>query len=196
MAHALVDGFVTPEQYLAAEELSEEKHEYFDGLVYPIHSPIHAMSGGSYAHDTLAGNLFALCKAHLKGSGCRISTSNMRLNIESANCYFYPDLTIHCEAIKADAVALISARIVVEVLSPSTSSYDLGKKFAIYRQLDSLQEYVLIDSVSRYVQVYRRADHGDWIFHAYTPDDATVRLASIDFSVTLADLYDDTGIEE
>nr|WP_314898696.1 Uma2 family endonuclease [uncultured Deefgea sp.] len=195
MAHALVDEFVTPEQYLAAEELSEEKHEYFNGVVYPIHSPIHGMSGGSYAHDALAGNLFALCKAHLKGSGCRISSSNMRLKIESANCYFYPDLTIHCAAIEAKTLALTSARIVVEVLSPSTSNYDLGKKFDIYRQLDSLQEYVLIDSESKNVRVYRRAEHGDWVFHAYTHDE-TLRLASIDFSVSLTELYDDTGIEE
>ncbi len=180
--------WISPEQYLAGEELSEERHEYFDGLVY-------AMSGGTYGHSTLASNLLSLCKTHLKGSGCRASGSDMRLQIDAANCYFYPDITVHCEAVSAKMQALTSARVVVEVLSPSTSHYDQGKKFAAYRQLDSLQEYVLIDSESRNVSVYRRADHGDWIFHAYTHDE-TLRLVSIDFSVSLTDLYDDTGIEE
>lgn len=180
--------WISPEQYLAGEELSEERHEYYDGLVY-------AMSGGTYGHSTLAENLLSLCKNHLKGSGCRVSGSDMRLQIDAANCYFYPDLTVHCEAVSAKMQALTSARVVVEVLSPSTGNYDLGKKFDIYRQLDSLQEYVLIDSESKNVRVYRRAEHGDWVFHAYTHDE-TLRLASIDFIVSLTDLYDDTGIEE
>ncbi|QZA77147.1 Uma2 family endonuclease [Deefgea tanakiae] len=180
--------WISPEQYLAGEELSEERHEYFDGLAY-------AMTGGTVSHNTLAINLLVHLKPHLKASPCRAFINDMRLNVAAANCYFYPDVVISCEEVEAKTTTLNSARVVVEVLSPSTGNYDLGKKFDIYRQLDSLQEYVLIDSESKNVRVYRRAEHGDWVFHAYTRDE-TLRLASIDFSVSLTELYDDTGIEE
>ncbi|MBM5571791.1 MULTISPECIES: Uma2 family endonuclease [Deefgea] len=180
--------FVSPEQYLAEEELRQERHEYYDGLVY-------AMTGGTLAHNILAMNLLVRLMPHLQGSPCRAFINDVRLQIESADCYFYPDLLVHCAETAKSSSTVSSAKIVVEVLSPSTGSYDLGKKFDIYRQLDSLQEYVLIDSESKNVRVYRRAEHGDWVFHAYTCDE-TLRLASIDFSVSLTELYDDTGIEE
>ncbi|WP_348946077.1 Uma2 family endonuclease [Chitinibacter sp. FCG-7] len=187
MGYAQTESKITAEQYLAHESLSEERHEYYDGLVY-------AMTGGTSAHNTLALNLHRALYPHLKGSSCRAYVNDMRLQVATANCYFYPDLVITCEPVQAKTTTLESAKVIAEVLSPSTSSYDLGKKFAIYRQLDSLQEYVLIDGESRYVQVYRRTDNGEWIFKGYTPEE-TLHLASIDFSVTLADLYDDTGIE-
>ena len=179
---------ISPEQYLAEEAVSEERHEYFDGLVY-------AMTGGTLKHNILAMNLLIRLKPHLQGSPCRVFINDIRLKIDSADCYFYPDLLVHCAETAKTNSTVDSAKVVVEVLSPSTSNYDLGKKFDVYRQLESLQEYVLIDSESRSVWVYRRADHGDWIFHAYTRDE-TLRLASIDFSVSLTELYDDTGIEE
>ncbi|QKJ65998.1 Uma2 family endonuclease [Deefgea piscis] len=176
------------EQYLADEAVSEDRHEYFDGLIY-------AMTGGTSAHNTLALNLHMALRPHLKGSPCRIYVNDMRLRVDAANCYFYPDVVVTCEAVDAKTTTLESAKVIVEVLSPATSNYDQGKKFAVYRQLESLQEYVLIDSELKSVRVYRRAEQGDWIFHAYTNDE-TVRLASIDFSVSLTELYDDTGIEE
>ncbi|WP_297575839.1 Uma2 family endonuclease [uncultured Deefgea sp.] len=180
--------FVSPEQYLAEEQLRQERHEYYDGLVY-------AMSGGSYAHSTLASNFQFLLKSHLKGSGCRASNSDMRLRVDVANCCFYPDVSVHCGQVEAAMLSLPSARIVVEVLSPSTAAYDQGRKFDIYRQLADLQEYVLVDSESRNVHVFHRADNGDWVFHGYSGSE-TIQLASIDFSVSLTELYDDTGIEE
>ncbi|QZA81092.1 Uma2 family endonuclease [Deefgea piscis] len=179
---------VSPEQYLAEEESRQERHEYYDGLVY-------AMTGGTLTHNILAMNLLVRLMAHLQGSPCRAFINDVRLQIESADCYFYPDLLVHCAETAKSSSTVNSAKVVVEVLSASTSNYDQGKKFTVYRQLESLQEYVLIDSEMKSVRVYRRADQGDWIFHAYTNDE-TVRLASIDFSVSLTELYDDTGIEE
>ena len=186
MARALID--VSPAQYLVDEELSQERHEYNDGQVY-------LKASGTVGHCAVTGNLLVQLKPHLEDTACFALAFNMRLHVAQANCYFYPDIVLCCDAVAATTSSLESARVVVEVYSAESFCYDQGKKFTAYRQLDSLQEYVLIDSESRNVSVYRRAEHGDWIFHAYTRDE-TVRLASIDFIVSLTELYDDTGIEE
>ena len=180
--------WISPEQYLAEEALSEERNEYFDGLIY-------AMSGGTVAHSTLVLNFYAALRPHLKASPCRAHVTDMRLRVATANCYFYPDLLVHCDVVEAKTTTLESAKVIVEVLSPSTSSYDQGRKFNVYRQLESLQEYVLVESTERNVRVLRRGENGDWILHSFVGQEA-IYLPSIDFSVSLTDLYDDTGIEE
>ena len=129
----------SPEQYLSYEEASPIKHEYRDGEVY-------AMAGASDAHVTIAGNIFAILRNHLRGSGCRIYISDMKARIDANNRFFYPDVMVTCDdRDQATATYKKFPCLIVEVLSASTEAYDRGDKFADYQSLESLQEYVLIN---------------------------------------------------
>lgn len=174
---------ITPEDYLAGEAVSAVKQEYVAGEVF-------AMAGASEAHVTIAGNVFAMLRAHVRGSPCRVYIADMKLRVEQADCYFYPDVFVTCDpADSAERIAKTRARVVVEVLSESTEGYDRGVKFAAYRTLDSLDELVLIDPRSRSVEVYRRCPEG-WLLHPLVDDDA-LALESIGFDCTLDDIYED-----
>lgn len=140
--------------YFQLDERTEEKLEFYDGEVY-------ALAGGSLQHGILCGNIFAELRSALtKGeTACQAFNSEVRIQIEAVNAYVYPDTSIACPPLKTvaePAEAITNPILIVEVLSPSTESYDRGGKFHRYRQLDTLQEYVLIDSQSYTVETYRR----------------------------------------
>lgn len=181
--------WISPEDYLAAEQASpRDRHEYVDGEVY-------LMTGGTLAHNTLALNLGFALRQHLKGSPCRVQVNDVRLHVAEANCYFYPDLLVHCGATSPSDTSVSDARLVVEVLSPSTAGYDRFGKFAKYRKLASLQEYVLVNTDLQWVEVYRRAEGEDWWFHAYNHAE-TIVLKSLDFRLAVAELYAESGVEQ
>jgi Uma2 family endonuclease len=176
-------AYITAEEYLQLEEQSDIKHEYIDGYVY-------AMAGASDAHVTLAGNLFALLRNHLRGSGCRVYIADMKARIESKNCYYYPDVMVTCD--RRDRETLNHKQfpcLIVEVLSNSTEAFDRGDKFIDYQQLDSLQEYVLINTKGQRVECFRRNEEGFWVLQYYTS--ATFQLRSINFEGTIEALYED-----
>ena len=172
------------EEYLAFEEAQTgSKHEYFQGEIY-------AMVGARDAQVTAAGNLFALLWNRLRGTSCRTYMADMKLRVEAADAFFYPDVFVTCDARdQANPHYKAYPRLVVEVLSDSTASFDRGRKFATYRLLDTLREYVLIDPDSLTVEVFRRGDHADWAFHAYSGTD-TLTLASIDCQIELTALFE------
>ena len=175
--------FITVDDYLAGEALSPLKHEYVAGEVF-------AMAGASEEHVTIALNVAALLRAHVRGGPCRVYIADMKLRVERARAFFYPDVFVTCEAADAaEPTVKARARVVVEVLSESTEAYDRGAKFASYRQLPSLEEYVLIDSRSRCVEVFRRHPDG-WMLHP-VPDDGRLDLATLGFDCTLDAIYED-----
>jgi Uma2 family endonuclease len=176
---------LTPEAYLQMEEHSPIKHEYIDGYIY-------AMVGANDAHVTIAGNLFALLRSHVRGSGCRVYMSDMKARIESLNRYFYPDVMVTCDL--RDRETPLEKRfpcLIVEVLSDSTEAFDRGDKFADYQTLDSLQEYVLINTKRQRVECFRRNEAGLWVLQSYTDKQPTFQLQSINFEGSIADLYED-----
>jgi Uma2 family endonuclease len=176
-------AYITAEEYLQLEEQSDIKHEYIDGYVY-------AMAGASDGHVTLAGNLFALLRNHLRGSGCRVYIADMKARIESKNRYYYPDVMVTCD--RRDRETLNHKQfpcLIVEVLSNSTEAFDRGDKFIDYQQLDSLQEYVLINTKGQRVECFRRNEEGCWVLQYYTS--ATFQLRSINFEGTIEALYED-----
>lgn len=178
---------MTAEAFLEWEQFQTEKHEYLDGLVYPVY----AMVGARDAHVTVALNLASLFKAHLRGGPCRVYISDMKLRVEAANAYFYPDVFVTCNARDhADALCKRYPSLIVEVLSDSTAAYDRGEKFAIYRQLNSLQEYVLIDPVRFTVDCFRRDASDHWVLYPFAAG-ATVELSSVGFTAPLAALFED-----
>ncbi|BAY94838.1 MULTISPECIES: Uma2 family endonuclease [unclassified Tolypothrix] len=181
--------YLTPEQYLQMEENSDIKHEYIDGYIY-------AMAGALDSHVTIAGNLFALVRNHVRGSGCRVYIADMKARIESLNRYYYPDVMVTCDERDRETPAYKKFPcLIVEVLSNSTEAFDRGDKFADYQTLESLQEYVLINTKRQRVECFRRNEQGLWVLQSYTDADKSFQLQSIKFEGTMADLYEDVVFE-
>ncbi|WP_347278853.1 Uma2 family endonuclease [Plasticicumulans sp.] len=173
--------------FLDWEATQPERHEYVRGEVF-------AMTGASLNHNRVALNLHGLLRAHLRGSPCEVFASDVQVRVDAADAVFYPDLVITCSADdRQQQRTLREPVLIVEVLSPSTAGYDLGAKFAHYRRLASLQEYVTIDPDAPLVQVFRRSPDG-WTLHAAEAGD-TVGFASIDLCVPIAAVYEDVRFE-
>ncbi len=174
---------ISPEEYLAGEEKSQVRHEYFDGQVY-------AMSGGSDSHNTIALNLAAGLKSHVRGGRCRVFMENMKAYIPPLNSYYYPDVMVTCDdRDRSSSHSKSYPCLIVEVLSDSTEAFDRGDKFAGYRQLESLQEYVLISQKRQQVECFRRSEAG-WVFYAYEQNER-IQLVSLDFQISIEALYED-----
>lgn len=182
--------FIDPDEYLHLEAQSPTKHEYRDGEIYP-------MTGASDAHVTIAGNLFALLRGHVRGTGCRVYISDMKAHIEARNCYYYPDVMVTCDPRdQQNEMFKQFPKLIVEVLSDSTETFDRGDKFADYQRLESLEEYVLINTRHQRVECFRRNEDGLWVLQYYTPDTEAFHLASLDFTDAIAALYEDVEIHE
>lgn len=172
----------TPQSYLEWEIQQPDKHEYIRGEVY-------AMAGGEDRHQTAALNAAVLLRQHLGGTPCRVYMSDVRVQTEEA--YFYPDVFVTCSARDAqDRLVKREPTLVVEVLSPSTAAFDAGAKFAHYRSVASLQEYVLVDLDRRSVDVFRKSAEGLWVLHPHTEAD-TLELASVDLRCPAAAVFAD-----
>ncbi|TQV62101.1 MAG: Uma2 family endonuclease [Halothiobacillaceae bacterium] len=178
----------TADDFLKWESTQDTKHEFADGIAY-------AMAGAGEKHVTISGNVFAALRNHVRGTPCRSYIADMKLRVDKADAFFYPDVFVTCseqdakrEDHKADPV------LVIEVLSPSTAAYDRGLKFANYRQLPALMEYVLIDPERVSVEVFRRDASGHWVLYPYGPDEA-VELASVGMSLPIATVYEDAWPE-
>ncbi|KAM3103067.1 Uma2 family endonuclease [Phormidesmis sp. 146-12] len=184
MIAQLKHSAISPEEYLAGEEKSQIRHEYFDGQVY-------AMSGGSDSHNTIAGNLFTQMRSHVRGGRCRVFMENMKAYIPPLNCYYYPDVMVTCDdRDRSSSHSKSYPCLIVEVLSDSTEAFDRGDKFAAYRHLDSLQEYVLISQKRQQVECFRRSEAGVWVFYSYDQKES-IQLASLDFQISMEALYED-----
>ncbi|MEO0349094.1 MAG: Uma2 family endonuclease [Cyanobacteria bacterium P01_A01_bin.15] len=157
--------YLTIEDYLKLEAESPVKHEYVDGQVY-------AMAGASDSHVTIAGNLFAALLAHMRGTGCRVCISAMKARVEAQNRCFYPDVMVTCDPRDQETSMFKQfPKLVVEALSKSTEAYDRGDKFRAYRALESLQEYVVINTRHRQLEIFCRDDSGLWVLQFYTSED-------------------------
>jgi Uma2 family endonuclease len=172
-------------EYMAFTESSETKHEYIDGEIV-------AMSGGTIAHGRLIGQLTGLVRDALEGRACIVLPAEVRVRIRAADRATYPDLHVVCAAIEADpddAHAVVNPTVVVEVLSDSSADGDRGDKFAAYRRLRSLREYVLVSQHERRIDVYTR-DGRRWILDEYGSKE-TLRLESIGVELAVDEVYTD-----
>jgi Uma2 family endonuclease len=178
------NSYLTPEEYLQLEETSSIKHEYINGEVY-------AMAGATDAHVTIAGNIFALLLAHLRGSGCRVYISDMKARIESKNRFYYPDVMVTCDDRDRDNITYKQfPKLIIEVLSDSIEAFDRGDKFADYQVIDSLEEYVLINTKKARIESYRRTEDNLWLLQFHALEDKTFKLASIEFQGNIVDVYE------
>lgn len=179
---------ISADDYLAGEAGSPVKHEYLAGEVF-------AMAGAGEAHVTVALNLATLLRDHVRGGPCRVYISDMKVRIEKADAFYYPDVFVTCD--RTDSSENLFKRnpaLIVEVLSDTTAAFDRGAKFAHYRQLDSLREYVLIEPERRSIDLFRRNANGTWVLHPIT-DGGQLELASLDFQCPLESVYEDVELD-
>lgn len=178
--------FLTAQDYLTLENKSPTKYEYVDGEVY-------AMAGASDAHVTITVNLAALLRSHVRGSNCRIYIADMKVRIEALNRFYYPDVMVTCDdRDRENDNYKCFPKLIIEVLSESTESFDRGDKFADYQTLETLEEYVLINTRHPRVECFHRNKDGLWVLQYYTKDE--FMLASLHFSALLSDLYEDVTL--
>jgi Uma2 family endonuclease len=185
---SLAKQYYTAEQYLTLERKAEYKSEYINGQIF-------AMAGASKEHIAIATNLIGELHAQLKGRPCQVYNSDMRVRVKPTGMHTYPDVTAICGEPHFDdrqLDTLTNPTVIIEVLSPSTEAYDRGVKFAHYRKLDSLTDYVLISQDRMLVEHFVRAgDKGDqWLLTEFSDPDSALRLISIDCTVALLDIYD------
>ena len=175
--------YISPEDYLEGERVSPIKHEYRREHVY-------AMTGAKKPHIVIGSNLVRLLGNHLLNTPCLVLSSDIKVRLEKANCYYYPDVAVTCDERDTGSTEdfILYPSLVVEVLSPSTAAFDRGNKFADYQTSPSLQEYVLITPSEIKVECFRVNAEGNWVSQTYRQRDE-LELMSIDFRCPIAQVY-------
>lgn len=178
---------LSPAEYLEWEEKSETKHEYIDGEIF-------AMAGSSGKHAVIVKNFILTVGPHLRGTGCDLYPQDVKAKISHRSRFYYPDLMVTCDdRDKPDDYVKRYYKMIVEVLSDSTESFDRGDKFADYRRSESLEEYVLVSQHRMNVEVYRKNVAGRWELQAYERGDR-VELVSLGLEFAIEDLYEDVTL--
>lgn len=185
--------FYTPEEYLALEASAAYKSEYFQGEIF-------AMAGGSSNHNLIAVNIASALNVGLDQAPCRVYGSDMRLLVEANGLYTYPDVMVVCgkpQFLKGRNDTVINPILIVEVLSPSTHAYDRVKKFSMYREIDSLRGYLLVDSEQVHVTYLERASRrGRWFIEMLDRAEAVVNMKAIDCELALSRMYSKVEFEQ
>jgi Uma2 family endonuclease len=180
---------LTEEQYLAIERAAEFKSEFVDGDMV-------AMSGGTNRHGRIQRNLIVELGLALEDSSCEPFGSDSRVKVPG-RAYLYPDATVVCggeQAVDDDDDILVNPVAIFEVLSPSTEKYDRGLKFQLYRSIDSLEEYVLINQEQFRVERFTRQPAGTWTFRDYHGPEAELKIDAIGVAIPLRRIYRRVGI--
>lgn len=182
-------SYYTPEEYLAIEREAEYKSEYINGEMY-------AMSGASRKHNLVAGNVFGELRSQLRGKPCEAYIGDMRVKVSPTGMYTYPDVVAVCGEPRFEDTGLdtlLNPTVIIEVLSESTEAHDRGLKFAHYRRLESLADYVLVAQDKMRVEHYTRQGDG-WFLHDLSGPEETLRLPSIGCELSLRDVYDKVSL--
>ena len=181
-------SLITEAEYLELERHSETKNEYFQGEIF-------VMAGASECHNLIVSNLIIALGTQLRNKPCRVYPSDMRLKIEDAGLYTYPDVMLVCgerEFSDEKQDTLLNPDVITEVLSDSTEGYDRGAKFGFYRTLSSLREYLMISQNSQKMEKYTRNDAGQWVLTESDAEHPGILLESIDCELLLSEVYDKT----
>jgi len=172
--------------YLEGEKGSQTKHEYIDGEVY-------AMAGTSKSHNRIIGNLLEQLRNHLRGSGCEPFFVDIKVRVEKMNRFYYPDVVVVCGEDDEDDYYAVKPKLIVEVLSPRTSLTDRREKMFAYQEIESLQEYIMIEQDRMFAEIYRRRDFDNlWSWIEFEAGEE-IEFASIDFKMPMTEIYQ--GIE-
>jgi len=175
--------------YLAWEETQPGRNEYIAGEVF-------AMVGVRQSHNVATGNFYNILCRELKGSPCRVFIESVKTHVEAADAFFYPDIVVTRDARDRLTPNYVShPLLIVEVLSDSTAAFDRGAKFAAYRKLESLKDFVLIDIATQHVEVFRRNAENHWVLYDYGSGDS-LELSSLSVNLAVDEILDDTQEDE
>jgi len=175
----------TPEEYLALERAAQYKNEYFNGHIY-------AMSGANRRHNQITFNIAGALGPQLKGRACYAYVSDMRVKVSPTGLYAYPDVVALCgtpEFEDSQLDTLLNPMAIIEILSDSTEGYNRGEKFAHYRRISTLVEYVIISQHKVLIETYVRKDNL-WVLSEVNDINSSIHLASVDCDLLLKDIYD------
>jgi Uma2 family endonuclease len=177
------------EEYLTFDRNSlDARYEFIDGHVY-------ILAGGTADHSVISANMIGELRNALRVGPCSVHTSDMRVRL-SENRYVFPDVSVSCDTRDRGRIDILQyPRLIVEVLSPSTSAYDRSRKFSYYRACPTIQEYVLVETQWQAVEIFRRASENLWTYHFFGPGEQ-VELASLGVSFPIAALYENVELPE
>lgn len=180
---------LTADEYLAHEARAEVRHEYVNGQIF-------AMTGATEAHNVISGNLYALLHTELKGSACRAFINDMKVKVELANSFYYPDIMVTCEPFDGKSVFKQEPILIAEVLSPSTSHIDRREKLVAYRQLSSLRQYLIVHQNKYRIESYRKDIAEKWEFTVLGHNDVLCfESLGSGFSVPVSIIYEGVALE-
>ena len=186
----LPDQLFSPQEYLTLERASDHRSEYVNGRIY-------AMSGASLRHNLIVSNIVIEVGTRLRGRPCSVFSNDLRVKVDRTGMYTYPDIVALCEPPRLEdghADTLLNPAVIVEVLSDTTERYDRGDKFAHYRKLESLREYILVAQDK--VRVEQYVWHGDhWMLSEISDLDGTLRIDTLGCEVALREIYDRVEME-
>ena len=181
---ALAIPKLSVEEYLAIDRAAELKSDYHDGLLFPI-------CAASWVHGRLCAEMARQMTVRLSGGPCGAVVSPVRVRVSQTK-YVYPDLLVVCgkpALTDEQADTVTNPKVIVEVLSPSTTDYDYGTKFGLCRELPSFEEYVLVSQDRQRIEVYRRTANQQWLLSRYEGPDAVLPVDSLSLAIPLAEIY-------
>ena len=184
MGDPALKGKLSPEEYLAFERSSEQRHEYADGEIF-------AMSGGTFEHALIAGHILRDLGSALIDRGCSVLTSDMRIHIAATGRYVYPDSSVVCgqpQFLDKERDTLLNPQVIVEVLSDSTEGYDRGDKFDQYRTIPTFRTYVLASQKTPRIEVFSRQPDNSWVLRVYGPGEQAA-LPGLDVALDVDRVY-------
>lgn len=183
----------TLEEYAELEKNSEEKLEFFEGNVW-------SMAGASERHEDIISNTITELKTKLRGRGCKVYGSNLRVKVPIYPPYRYPGVTAVCDERTFENFlgldVLVNPSLIVEVLSPSTEAFDLNAKFTYYKSIESLTEYMLVAQEFPHVTLYTKQTEEVWLHREYNSLDAKIYLSSLDCEISMSEIYLDIEFDE
>ncbi|QTA86479.1 Uma2 family endonuclease [Desulfonema magnum] len=176
---------ISPEEYFKTEQLAEYKNEYYHGEIF-------AMTGASFHHNLIAGNIFASLHSSLRNSDCVAFIGDMKIQIEADSHYTYPDISVVCGDIefvgnRDDIIA--NPFVIIEILSESTKSYDRGDKFNAYRKIRSLRDYILVDQYACHIEYFFKNKAGRWELDEFENPNDSFKIWSVSVELSLEAIY-------
>lgn len=180
---------ISIEDYLESEKISEIKHEYVDGEVF-------AMAGTSKSHNRIIRNILNKIQDKLNETDCEAFFVDIKVFVEKFNRFYYPDLLVVCGEDVESEYYTQKPKLIIEVLSPSTALTDRREKMFIYKEIDSVEEYILIEQDKIYAEVYRRRrDSGLWDWIEFFPEEE-IEFASVGFKMLMSEIYEGVELPE
>lgn len=183
---ALPKRYYTPEEYLALEDKAENKSQFVSGEIF-------AMAGAQPPHVIIQSNLIGELHRRFRGNGCTVFSSGMRVQIQRGELYTYPDVSTVCgrpDYSDSKPASLLNPQVIFEIISPTTEAFDRGDKFARYRRLESLTDYVLVASEQMRIEHYDRQDGGAWTLTESSQSSDRLRLRGAGCELLLSEIYD------